>query len=240
MSERNIELTVVVMAYNEEQSIAPFLDELRSQLDQVGGPFEILVVDDGSTDRTRSIAESFAASRGETRVIRHETNRGLGGVYRTGFTEARGKLVTFYPADGQFAASWIPLYLDAIKDADLVLGYLPDETRRGPARILSWLERRLYDACFGAMPRFQGILMFRRELLSRFPLVSEGRGWAILMEFILRAARTRCRIRTLPIEMRNRSAGSSKVNNLRTILSNLAQVAKLSIRIRREDPHRTG
>jgi hypothetical protein len=93
--------------------------------------------------------------------------------------------------------------------------------------MLSALEKALYGVLFGRLPRFQGILMFRRSLLDEFKLVSSGRGWAVLMELIIRTKRAGKRIKCAPTSMRQRSSGASKVNNLPTIFANLGQVISL-------------
>jgi hypothetical protein len=80
---------------------------------------------------------------------------------------------------------------------------------------------------FGSLPRFQGVLMFRRSLLDELELKSTGRGWTVLMELIIRASRGGYRLVSVPTEMRPRMSGKSKVNNLRTIWANLKQVFAL-------------
>ncbi len=107
---------------------------------------------------------------------------------------------------------------------DMVLGYIPRRPGMVLSRMLSLLERLLYRALFGSLPTFQGVLMFRRVLLEHIELESRGRGWAVLMEFIIRAARGGYRVTSIPTECRPRFAGQSKVNNFRTIGANLIQV----------------
>ena len=231
MTERTADgepdLTVVVMAYNEAETFPSVIEELAAALEALRRPWEILVVDDGSTDGTGQAADRLAAERSFLRVIHHPANRGLGGVYRTGFGAARGRHVTFFPADGQFAASILPDFRATIEGADLVLGVLADRRRTPLSALLSVLERLLYRVVLGPMPRFQGILMFRRSLLAGMVLRSEGRGWAVVMEFILRVARGGGRIVNRPTPLRPRTAGRSKVNNFRTILANVTQVLAL-------------
>jgi dolichol-phosphate mannosyltransferase len=224
-------VSVVIMAWNEAASLAAVAREIQAELTCLGESYEILVVDDGSTDGTSLIADELAATLPGLRAHHHGQNRGLGAVYRSGFALARGELVTFFPADGQFPASILGDYLPATADADIILGLLPD--RGGPltARALSLGERLLLRALFGRFPRFQGILMFRRELLRDTVLVSQGRGWTVLMEFILRKARSGARIKNMPISMRPRASGDSKVNNLRSIASNLRQVLALRLHL---------
>jgi glycosyltransferase involved in cell wall biosynthesis len=220
-------LTVALLAYNEEQSLAPTAAELLAELRAAGVAAELLVVDDGSTDGTGALADRLAAEHAEVRVIHHPVNLGLGGGYRTGLREARGEYLTFFPADGQFPAAIISDFLPRMATADVVLGYLPAHRPSALGRALSLAERLVYRVLVGPMPRFQGIMMLRRSILRDLPLRSEGRGWAISMELVLRASRGSFRVVSVPTPIRPRLLGSSKVQNLPTILSNLRQVFSL-------------
>lgn len=221
------DLTVVLMTYNECVTVAPVAAELRSALDALGRPWELLIVDDGSTDGSGVVAERLAVEDRRVRVVTHAVNGGLGAVYRTGFAAARGRHVTFFPADGQFPAEILLAFRPAMDQADLVLGYLPERRGAAMSRLLSAAERIVYRVLLGPMPRFQGVLMYRRELVGAIPLRSEGRGWAVVMEFVLRASRGPYRIVSLPTAVRPRTAGRSKVNNFRTIAANLRQILPL-------------
>lgn len=221
------EFSAVVMAYDEVHSLESVVRELQGALERLGQPHEVLVVDDGSGDGTGALADELAAELAAVRVVHHPRNLGLGGVYRTGFAEARGRFVTFYPADGQFPATILESMAPLRETNDLVLGYLPEGRRSWSGRFLSWAERTLYRALLGPLPRFQGVLLFRRRLLDRFELQSSGRGWAVLMEFIVRSVRSGARVASVPTEMRPRRHGRSKVNNVRAIWSNLRQLLQL-------------
>lgn len=221
------DLSTIVMAYNEKGMLKAVVYELQSVLDGLGRLYEIVVVDDGSSDRTGVIADNLAEEIPHVRVIHHETNQGLGGVYRTGFTQARGDYVTFFPADGQFPTTIIAQFLPLMADVDMVLGYLPNRKSSLLAKCLSAGERLLYRLLFGPLPRFQGIVMFRRTLLDELELKSTGRGWAVLMELIIRASRGGYRLISVPTEMRPRMSGKSKVNNVRTIWANFRQMLAL-------------
>lgn len=227
-----MEISVVVLAYNEAGHLEAAVAEIRGALDALGRSFEIVVVDDGSDDGTGAIADRLAAADPAIRVVHHGRNLGLGGGYRTGFAEARGELVTFFPADGQFPATAIGDLAAAAERADLVLGRLPD--RRGRpllARALSRGERLLRRALFGPLPRFEGLMMFRRGILDRVALTSRGRGWAVQLELVIRAVRAGATTASVPTGLRPRAGGRSKVTDLRTIGSNLAQLLELRARL---------
>ena len=99
-------------------------------------------------------------------------------------------------------------------------------------RVLSLSERVMYRVLFGRMLRFQSVFMIGRSALASLLLTSEGRGWAIGMEIILRARRAGLRIATRPTEIRPRVSGVSKVSNLSTILHNLHQLWRLRWQLR--------
>ena len=215
------------MAFNEVASLEAVVREVDATLGELRLASEIVIVDDGSTDGTGVVADRLAEKLSRVQVIHHAENKGLGGVYRTGFTRAQGDLITFLPGDGQFPASIVAAFVSLIGNKDMVLGYLPSRERPFLARTLSAVERMLYRILFGPLPRFQGVLMFRRTLLEELELESTGRGWAVLMELIVRASRGGYRIVCVPTEIRPRTSGRSKVNNLSTVWANLKQVVVL-------------
>lgn len=220
-------ISVVIMAYNEAANIRAVSEEILGALERLGQEHEVIIINDGSTDDTELAAQQIALENSSVRIISHASNLGLGGVYRTGFAEAKRDLITFFPADGQFPASILSLFVPMMGEYDMVLGYLPKRQSSLIARLLSRAERVLYRLLFGEMPEFQGILMFKRQMLAKIPLRSTGRGWAILIELIYRAARGKYKLCSIPTEMKARLSGRSKVNNFRTIVSNVMQALAL-------------
>ncbi|HEY9506475.1 MAG TPA: glycosyltransferase family 2 protein [Gemmatimonadales bacterium] len=217
-------LTVVVMAFNEAASLVETVGEIQAELAHTGLAHEVLIVDDGSNDGTAALADQLGERFPAVRVVHHHANLGLGGVYRTGFTTACGELITFFPADGQFPASIVSQFMQQIDGRDMVLGYVAGRREKGLGKTLSWCERRLYEAVVGITPRFQGVLMFRRHLLERFPPQCTGRGWGVLMEFIIKVHRGGAATVSVPTSYRPRLKGRSKVNNWRTIRANLVEL----------------
>jgi glycosyltransferase involved in cell wall biosynthesis len=229
-----IDVSILVMAYNEEASVVDVLREIDATMRPSEFAYEIIIIDDGSSDDTGKLADAAARDIPRIRVVHHRSNLGIGEVYRSGFDAARGTFVTAIPADGQFPASLITEFAALVSTADLALGFLPDIKRPPLGAILSWLERRLYRLMFGPLPSFQGLMMFRRSLLAELGVKSRGRGWAIIMEIIVRATRQRKAIVRIPTSLRPRRSGTSKVNNMRNILANFRQALVLWQMLRRE------
>lgn len=220
-------ISVIIMAFNEVQSLEAVVQEIDSVLGRLENRHETIIIDDGSSDGTETLAEQLAEKLTDVRVIHHSENQGLGAVYRTGFARARNDFVTFFPADGQFPATIIEQFVPLMDNTDMVLGYLAERPCSFLSKILSRMEKLLYGLLFGSLPKFQGILMFRRTLLDQIVLRSTGRGWAVLMELIIRASRGKYRMVSVPTESRPRMSGKSKVNNIPTILANLRQMSTL-------------
>jgi hypothetical protein len=95
------ELSVVVIAYNEEACLSRMLDELLVTLRSRSLPFEVVLVDDGSSDTTPEIMSSIESANREVKIRTLRRNHGIGGALRAGFDEATGHYVTWLPADGQ-------------------------------------------------------------------------------------------------------------------------------------------
>jgi glycosyltransferase involved in cell wall biosynthesis len=227
-------LTCCVLAWDEVASLRAVVEELRAGLQALDVSYEIVVIDDGSSDGTGELADALAAESTDVRVVHHGRNLGLGEAYRSAFTAARGTYTTCFPADGQFAASLLPRFYPLIESHDLVLGNLPERRDSLKGRFLTRMERVLYWALFGRIPRLEGMLMVRRSILASIEMRSTGRGHTNVWELVIRAARAGYRHVGVPIEIRPRQSGTSKVNNLRTVRANLLQVLKLRRLLRKE------
>ena len=158
-----IDISLVIPAFNEEAAIGRTLDEVRTVLAPHPLRWEIVVVDDGSKDRT---AEE-ALARG-ARVVTHRRNRGYGAALKSGVVAARGEIVVFYDADNQFEASDILRMVSELADHDATLGartsasYAPF-SRRGGKKMLGWLANYLART---KIPDLNcGLRAVRRDLL---------------------------------------------------------------------------
>ena len=131
------ELTVCVLAFNEADNLAATVRELHAALTGLRRTFELILINDGSTDGTPAVAAKLVAELAAVRVVHHPVNRGLGGVYRTGFAEARGEFVTFFPADGQFPPDILAQFLHTRRptiSCSAICPHAPAASPRGSCR----------------------------------------------------------------------------------------------------------
>jgi glycosyltransferase involved in cell wall biosynthesis len=111
-----MQISIVIPAYNEELGVESVIGELRDTIDRNGIGGEIIVVDDGSRDRTAEIAAAAGA-----RVLRHRSNRGYGAALKSGISAARNDLIVIIDADGTYPSGEIPEMLTALRTADMVV-----------------------------------------------------------------------------------------------------------------------
>jgi glycosyltransferase involved in cell wall biosynthesis len=145
-----VELSFVIPAFNEEDSIEFALLSLDELVKDTVAPYEIVVVDDGSKDKTFTKAIKYANRNGHVRVITYPTNLGKGYAVRTGFMQATGEVVVFVDSDMDIDFDIIPEYVVALKDADIVIAskWHPDSS------VNLSTSRRILSHGFNVMTRF--------------------------------------------------------------------------------------
>lgn len=115
--------TLIIPAYNEEQRLQPFLQSIVLYLQKFPHALdEIIVVDDGSSDATTTVAKSFQARLPQLRVISYQPNRGKGAAIQAGVAEAKGDLIIFMDADGATAIDELPKMVAALTNHDIAIG----------------------------------------------------------------------------------------------------------------------
>ena len=116
-------LSVFFPAFNEEENITSLVTSAYELLKEIAEQFEIIIVDDGSRDRTSFIVKELAIRYPEVRLIQHSHNLGYGAALISGFKHCRYELVFFSDADNQFCLRDLRGFLGLIQDCDAVLGY---------------------------------------------------------------------------------------------------------------------
>ena len=203
-------VSVIVPAYNEAETIEDVVRGIERVLARWPGSHEIIVVDDGSRDRTGEIAASLAKQLPIVRLVQLPQNRGYGAAQQTGIAHARGELVCLLPADGQIPPSALDAYLRAAPAADVVIGAYRVRADSRARRLSSWLYRAVVRLLFGFSVRnINAPKLYRRADLAGLPLRSTG-GFADAEIVIQLHARGRS-FQEVEIECLPRTAGQSSV-----------------------------
>jgi len=229
-------ISVVIPMYNEEESIESTVEAARAALERVAADYEIVIVDDASTDRSGALAEALAGCDARIRVLRHEHNRTLGGALRTGFAAARKQLVLYTDADMPVDLQVLPRALALLEEsgADLLVGYRLNPEAAGARRAL---YTRAYNALirtlFGLELRDVNFAfkLFHRRLLDAVTLRSEGS--LIDAELLLKARKAGARFAELGVRYLPRTRGSSTLASPRVILKLLRELIALRKELRR-------
>src|SRR5579864_5138002 len=141
-------LSIVIPVHNEERSILPLYDRLTGVLESLGRPYEILFVDDASTDRSFELLANLIETDARLKVIRLRRNFGQSAALSAGFHEAKGKIIIAMDGDLQHAPEDIPALLAKIDEGfDIASGWRKDRvdnaiTRKLPSRIANWMMAR--------------------------------------------------------------------------------------------------
>lgn len=173
---RGHSLSVVLPAYNEEQIIAATLSEVFDALQAWQIDFEILVVNDGSTDRTEEIVSCFAAMHERIHLISHPVNQGYGAALVSGFRAARKELTFFMDTDGQFAISELSQFFPLIDEYDAVIGYRLDRQDTWLRKCNAWGWKLLVRGVLNVQVRDIdcAFKLFQTDFLHRYPLETRG------------------------------------------------------------------
>ena len=221
-------LSVVIPMYNEEAYVDRAVAAATGVLEEMGGEWEIVIVDDASTDETARRAEALAAADARVRVIHNAVNRRLGGTLRAGYAAARKELIFYTDADLPVDLAQLPraVRLLEYQQADLLAGYRFDRTSEGLHRALYTIGYHvLIRLLFGLRIRDVNFAfkMFRRSLLQRFALRSEGS--FIDAELLLRARKAGAVMIQMGVDYFPRTRGRSKLSSLGVIAAILREMA---------------
>ena len=203
---------MAVLAYNEEGNVQAVVRESVAYLEGAVEDWELLLVDDGSSDGTGALCDDLSAARddGRVRVLHHDTNQGMGAGLQTAYAAATKAWVFHLPADGQIDPATLDLYFPAaLAGADVVTGAY-DQRGDGPLRwAMSRGLRFLVWWATGSRVKNHAPYLFRRALWAVHP--SQARSFFLNQEFVIRCEQASVPLATVTTRPRPRMSGRSKV-----------------------------
>lgn len=233
-AKRASSISVVFPAFNEEANIELSVVAARRAMSKFFGPdkIEIIVVDDGSTDRTREVLDRLSARYPQVQAIHHAKNKGYGAALRSGLYAARNELIFFSDSDMQFDLNEIERLLDFIEDYDIVAGYRGDRADPFGRRFNAWGWNMLVWMVLGVNVRDIdcAFKLFRRDVFTKIQLSSVGA--MINTELLARAVQQHLRIKEVPVSHYPRYAGEQTGANLRVIARAFRELLAMQGRLR--------
>jgi len=196
---------VLVPAKDEAENLPLFMELAAAAF--AGSPYsyEVVVIDDGSVDRTWAVLEQLAEQYPFLRLARHRSRRGIADALRTGYLAARGDVLVFYPADLQFKPEDIPRLVAPILagDADMVTGFKEGKYEKAfVSGIYNALSRALFKV---PVKDLNSVKAYRREVMDALPTRPDWHRYMVVM-----AAAQGFSVTEIPVPLYPRNAGKSK------------------------------
>jgi dolichol-phosphate mannosyltransferase len=212
LDESPYSLSLVIPAWNEEQTIGLAIQQASVSLSGLATEYEIIVVDDGSSDRTAEITRCAEATNPHVRIVQHPRNRGYGAALRTGFQAAKLDLVAFTDADCQFDLSNLRYMLSLTREYDLICGYRIDRQDTMRRRFYSWGYNTLVTLLLGSSVRDHdcALKIFHRNQLPA--ILPEAANYFANAEMLAKARLQGLSVVEVGVRHRPRAAGKSKVS----------------------------
>ena len=200
-----IDVSVLVPAKDEAENL-PELLRLTAEAFRGQAPsFEVVVIDDGSVDDTPAVLRRLAAQYDFLRPVAHRSQRGIAEALRTGWLNARGRVLVFYPADLQFMPADIPRLVAPILagEADIVTGYKMGYYEKAfVSRVYNGLSRLLFDV---PVRDLNSVKAYRREIMDALPGRADWHRYMVVV-----AAAQGFSVAEIPVAVLPRRAGRSK------------------------------
>jgi len=211
-----VDVSVLVPAKDEAANLPLFLEQAAAAFETADATFEVIVIDDGSTDDTWAVLGRLVDQYPFVRRVRHRHQRGIADALRTGYLQARGDVLVFYPADLQYKPEDIPRLVAPILagESDMVTGYKQGKYDKAfVSRVYNRLSRLLFEI---PVRDLNSVKAYRREIMEQLPVRPDWHRYMIVI-----AAAQGFTVTEIPVPLYPRHAGHSKFGKSRIVVGTL-------------------
>jgi len=228
MTKQIPNISIIIPVFNEEKSVKKVIADLTTYLKEKKYPIEIIIVNDGSTDKTKEILQqitheqvSFCRDSSRIRVISHPYNKGYGAALKTGVKNAKYDWVLFYDGDGQHQPEYIEKLIKYQNNYDMIIGarkgYKGPMIRQPGKKLLHWLAEYLVQQKIPDLN--SGLRLMKKSIFEKFAHLLPN-GFSLSTTITLAAFRENFNVKYVPIKIRKRQGKSTVClkDGLKTIM----------------------
>jgi glycosyltransferase involved in cell wall biosynthesis len=224
-------LSVFLPAYNEEGVIGEVALSVKNKIQEAADTWELLIVNDGSSDGTRNIILGLSKNDPRIRLINHKTNQGYGASLQSGLYNSKYPWIAFIDSDGQFDFSEITNLIETQKktNADLVIGYY----KKRQVSVFKIITSKFWELAvfilFGLKARDIdcGFKLVSKKVIDSIPRLESRRGAFISSELLVKAKKQNFKIVEIPVTHYPRLRGTGTGRNLNVIIKSFADLFRL-------------
>jgi glycosyltransferase involved in cell wall biosynthesis len=228
------ELSIFFPAYNEEANIVNTVKKASDVARKIANRYEIIVINDGSTDSTASKVEKLFSYDQNIRLINHEINEGYGSSIISGLYGSKYENIVFTDSDGQFDFSEINNFIDSQRNsqADLIIGYYKKRNVPLQRKINTFLWQKIIRLFFGLKVKDIdcGFKLLKRKVVQKIPKLKSQRGAFISSELLIKAQKVGFKICEIPVNHYPRKSGKPTGANISVILNSFKDLFSIILK----------
>jgi glycosyltransferase involved in cell wall biosynthesis len=228
------EISVFFPAYNEEANIKDTVGKAIQVLDGIAEKYEIIIVNDGSSDETGEVSAELAKKNKNIKVLTHSQNKGYGEALKTGFYNAKYNWIATVDSDGQFDFSEITKLIEKSENADIVIGFRIDRKDPLLRKIYGFVWTLLANLLLGVNVRDVdcSFKLVKKEVIQKIPKLESTRGAMISPELLAKAKYQGYKISEVGVHHYSRKEGKQTGASIKVIIKSFLDLFKLWNKLR--------
>jgi len=231
---QNISFSIIIPAYNEEAIIKKAIEEALDVLNRNQANYEIIVVNDGSTDQTKTIVDTHFSNNPNITLHHKPQNQGFGSAVRTGIQLAKQQYLLCVPADSPLSNDMYTAFAACCHQADIIVGYRVKRVGYSPRMQLnSWVYHHLISKMFGMQLRdYNWVHLYNRKIFDPGKVIIESNGIFMLAEVLIKAKLNGFTFHEIEVEQRERLTGIATAAKLSSIVKTIVEMTFFRLRIK--------
>lgn len=227
-------VSITIPAFNEEKTIEQVSLNALSSISKLAKNYEILLVNDGSNDKTGKIIDSLKRKyKDKIRVIHHARNSGFSGAMKSCYENANGDYIFLGPADGQFDYSQIELFLEKIPKFDIVVAYRVKNEESIRRKVNSFFFHMIAKILFGIPLReFSSCILYSKEVRNSIKIHADPISCLFLPELMYKSMKKNYKFAQVPINFYKRKGGVAKGSHIKMIIKTLSEMFRFWFEIK--------